>query len=135
MAFREGEASADDIPRIARGQLATEEALAARARRVLFCDTDVATTVIWSRRLFGSCPAWIEEQAAARHYDLTLLLDVDVPWVDDAQRFLGEPGERAAFFAGCEAMLHDLGRPYLVVRGSWDERFAQAVAAVDALLV
>lgn len=132
--FNGGEAAVEDIPRIARGQLATQEALAARASRVLFCDTDVATTVIWSRRLFGSCPAWIEQQAAAQRYDLTLLMDIDVPWVDDDQRFLGEPAQRVAFFADCEAMLRKLGRSYVVVRGAWDERFAQAVAAVDALL-
>jgi len=133
--FKGGEATIDDIPRIARGQIATEDAQAARASRVLFCDTDVATTVVWSRRLFGTCPAWIEAQAAARHYDLTLLLDVDVPWVDDDQRFLGEPAQRAAFFADCEAMLQSLGRRYVVVRGGWDERFAQATAAVDVLRV
>ncbi|XAL97957.1 AAA family ATPase [Phycisphaeraceae bacterium D3-23] len=132
--FKQGEASADDIPRIVRGQVATEEALAKRASRVLFCDTDVATTAVWSRHLFGECPAWIDRIAAQRQYDLTLLLDVDVPWVDDHQRCLGEPAQRAAFFAACEAELRRLGRDYVVIRGGWPERFEQATQAVDALL-
>ena len=91
----------DDIPVIARGQLAAEASLARRANRLLVCDTDLLTTVVWSEFLFGSCPPWIREQAGRTHYDLTLLLDVDVPWVDDSQRFL--PHRRHEFFAACRA--------------------------------
>jgi len=38
----------DDIVRIVRGQVATENALARQANRVLICDTDVLTSTIWS---------------------------------------------------------------------------------------
>src|SRR5688572_19641714 len=48
-----GRCDREDIPRIARGQVATEEALARQADRVLICDTDVLTTTIWSDVLFG----------------------------------------------------------------------------------
>jgi hypothetical protein len=58
-----------DIPLIARGQIAAEDALARRANKLLFCDTDVLTTTIWSDVLFGECPASIRELAARRHYD------------------------------------------------------------------
>jgi HTH-type transcriptional regulator, transcriptional repressor of NAD biosynthesis genes len=47
----------------------------------------IATT-IWSDLLFGLFPQWIEDEGNGRKYDLYLLLDVDVPWVDDSQRFL-----------------------------------------------
>ena len=129
---RLGRCVASDIPCIARGQLASEAALARQANRVLFCDTDLLTTTIWSRELFGDCPPWVEAQAERQRYDLYLLLDVDVPWVDDQQRFL--PHRRQAFFEQCEQALRRRGRPYQIIRGNWEDRFTQACAAVDQLL-
>jgi HTH-type transcriptional regulator, transcriptional repressor of NAD biosynthesis genes len=43
----------DDMPEIARGQVAAEDAKAREARRVLFCDTDAAVTAVYSREYFG----------------------------------------------------------------------------------
>ena len=121
-----------DIPVIARGQVAAEDAIARQADRVLFCDTDPLTTTIWSDVLFGDCPAWVRAEADRRTYDLYLLTDVDVPWVDDAQRYL--PDRRREFFDRCEAELRKRGRRYVTVRGTWDERRTTAVAAVESLL-
>lgn len=132
--FKDGRCDPDDIPLIVRGQIAAEEALARQARRVLFCDTDPLTTTVWSHWLFGSCPSWARAEAARRHYHLTLLLDIDAPWVDDRQRFLGERAQRRAFFDRCRLALEQQQRPYVILRGSWDARFRGACAAVDALL-
>ncbi|HTN77609.1 MAG TPA: AAA family ATPase, partial [Pirellulaceae bacterium] len=129
---KQGICEPGDIPLIARGQAAAEDALARHANKVLFCDTDLLTTTIWSDALFGECPAWIQRAAAARHYDLYFLLDVDVPWVDDAQRYL--PHARRAFFERCQAALKSQNRNFQVIRGSWEERWAQAVRAVEQLL-
>lgn len=123
---------ASDMVAIARGQIASEEALVRNAQRLLITDTDPLLTVIWSRTLHGDCSPWIIEQAAARRYDLTLLTDVDVPWVPDPVRYL--PDDRAPFFARCEAALREHQRPYVTLRGSWDERFSQARGAIEALL-
>lgn len=120
-----------DMEPIARGQLAAEAALARQASRVLFCDTDVLTTQLWSETLFGTCTPWLREQAQRARYDLTLLCDVDVPWVADPVRYL--PGERESFFNRCQAALAAAGRPYVVLRGSWEERRRCAIAAVAAL--
>lgn len=132
--FKSGRCDETDIPKIARGQMASEDATARRANRVMFCDTDVLTTAVWSDVLFQRCPEWIGEVGRARHYDLTLLLDVDVPWVDDQQRFLQAPSLRRAFYDRCVAALEAAGRKYLVVRGRWDERLNAARAAVDRML-
>lgn len=129
---KQGVCAPEDIPRIALGQRAAEEALARHANRLLFCDTDALTTTIWSEVLFGACPDWIRQEARERRYELTLLCDVDVPWVDDAQRYL--PHARRAFFARCQEALEAHGRPYVIVRGGWEERWGIATAAVDALL-
>jgi NadR type nicotinamide-nucleotide adenylyltransferase len=126
----------EDIVRIVRGQVATEDALARQASRVLICDTDVLTTTIWSDVLFGDTPAWIRELADARTYDLYLLCDVDVPWVDDNQRFFSETKVREEMFERFRASLDRRGRKYQIVRGGdWAARFAAARDAVAALLV
>ncbi len=127
-----GELGFDDIDRIARGQRASEDTLARWANRLLICDTDLLTTTIWSEVLYGRCPAWIRAEARARNYTLTILCDVDVPWVDDIVRYL--PDERRSFFVRCEEALKAHERPYVVVRGDWDARFATARAAVAEVL-
>ena len=121
-----------DIPLIARGQMAAEDALAFNANRILFCDTDLLTTSIWSNWLFQSCPGWITEEADRREYDLYLLTDVDVPWVEDQVRYL--PEERRSFFEHCRQQLEDRHRKYHVIKGSWKDRLASAIAAVETLL-
>lgn len=132
--FKDGQADFKDIENIARGQLATEAALSRFANRVLICDTDLLTTSIWSDVLFKQCPAWITQAAQAQHYDLTLLLDIDVPWVDDNQRFFSEPKDRQAFFDRCRTALEQSGRRYSVLSGSWQDRERLAIQLIDALI-
>ena len=78
------------------------------------------------------CPRWLYEQAASQHYDLTLLLDIDVPWVDDDQRDLAH--KRQEFFELCRSRLEEYGRKYVIISGSWEERFTKAIRAVDKII-
>lgn len=127
-----GELHENDLPDIARGQIASEEALAPYANKILFTDTDALTTSIWSDFLYHRTDPWIRAEAAQREYDLYLLTDVDVPWVGDCVRYL--PNNRTDFLAKCEEALISRNRPYIKLSGSWDERFRAAVAACGALL-
>lgn len=127
-----GQIAYEDIEGIARGQLASEEALARHANRVLFCDTDLLTTLIWSERLFGRCPPWVSAAAARHTYDLYLLTDIDVPWIADTVRYL--PDEREQFFQRCRAELERRQRVYVRVSGNWQERFQRAQTAVEKIL-
>jgi HTH-type transcriptional regulator, transcriptional repressor of NAD biosynthesis genes len=129
---KQGVCHPGDIPLIARGQAAAEDALARRANKILFCDTDLLLTTIWSEVLFGECPDWIRATAQQRQYDLYLLLDVDVPWVDDQQRYL--PHARREFFERCRKALESHCRPFVVIRGNWWERLEQACRHAQNLL-
>jgi len=130
---KQGVCNPADIPVIARGQIAAEDALARRANKLLFCDTDVLTTTIWSDVLFGDCPAWIRELAAQRRYDLHLLLDIDVPWVDDQQRYLSD--RRQEFFERSRQTLEAHHCNYRIIRGDWQQRLISATQAVAELLL
>jgi HTH-type transcriptional repressor of NAD biosynthesis genes len=127
-----GTISAEDIPLIARGQMAAEDSLAFNANRLLFCDTDLVLTTIWSNRLYDTCPDWICREASHRQYDLYLVTDVDVPWVEDSVRYL--PDERQSFLNHCVEELDRLGRPFRLISGDWTERFESAVDAVNVIL-
>ncbi|HEU0050467.1 MAG TPA: AAA family ATPase [Patescibacteria group bacterium] len=131
--YKPGEVRYEDISTIGRGQLVSEESMARIANRVLFCDTDLMTTVFWSNFYFGRCPGWIAKKAQERKYDLTLLLSPDVPWIQDAQRPMPDLKERQAFFNWWEAELKRRDEPYVVIRGDWKERWISAVKAVEAL--
>lgn len=122
----------EDMIRIARGQAALEDALALQAHRLLICDTDLRATTLWSQALFDRVDPWITAQADARRYDLTLLCDVDVPFVPDPVRYL--PERRAEFMAACRQALAAEGATYVEVRGDWETRWETARGAVEALL-
>jgi NadR type nicotinamide-nucleotide adenylyltransferase len=127
-----GKCAADDFPRIALGQAASEDALALQANRVLICDTDTITTTIWSEVYLGRCDDGIRALATRRRHDLYLLCDIDVPWVDDQQRDM--PHRREEFRERCRAALTAHGRTFVDIRGDWERRFRTAVTAIDRLL-
>lgn len=121
-----------DMPIIARGQAASEDAMARHGREVMFCDTDPLTTQIWSEFLYQNVDPWVETQANSRHYGLYLLCDVDVPWVKDSVRYL--PENRIDFLNACENKLLGLNRTYVKISGSWEKRLQIAKDAVNELL-
>jgi len=113
-----------DWNEIVRGQIASEEALARDANRVLVCDTDPLATAVWADVLGGSC------SKVKRSYDVTLLTSPDdVPWVPDPVRYLPKGGPD--FFARMEVALRREGRSYVVLRGTLQERLALAKRAVQ----
>ena len=120
-----------DLEAIAHGHRDNEERDARRAHKLLFCDTDLLTTTVWSNHLFAECPAWIEEAARAAHYDLTLLLTPEVAWVKDEQRV--GAGFSRAFYQKLSRKLMSYGREVLVISGSdYAAREAASVTAINS---
>jgi len=125
-----------DIPAIALGQLAWEDAARARAPRLLILDTHLLSNMLWSQTLFGSYPAWLKDELLARHYDLHLLLSPHgVEWQADGQRCQPDLAERSGFHDSCRDWLEQHHQPFAEIDGDWASRERQAVAQVEALLV
>lgn len=121
-----------DTGAIARGQVALENEHSARAIRLLIKDTDLLSTVVYSGHYYGDCPSWIADVARERKPDLYLLLEIDVPWVaDDVRDRETRREEMQQLFRDAVA---ESGVPYVVIRGTWQERSALARAAIDRLL-
>jgi NadR type nicotinamide-nucleotide adenylyltransferase len=134
---RKGALGLEDVDAIGRGQKAGEDAALAQARRLgeplVFLDTDLVSTWVYSRHYYGDCPEWIEKEARARVGDLYLLHHVDVAWVGDGlQR--EQPARREELFELFQTTLDGLGAAVHNVKGSWDERHRHAIQTVDRLL-
>lgn len=120
-----------DIVEIAKGQLRAEKKMEARANRYLFCDTELIITKVWSLHKYGNCDPFIMEKILDKRYDLYLLCDLDLPWVQDPQR--EHPHLRKYFFDWYKRELDEYGFPYEVIRGMGQERLERAVAVIDRL--
>lgn len=124
-----------DIPAIAEGQLAWEDQARARAPDLLILDTHLLSNILWSRTLFGDCPAWLEEALLARRYDLHLLLRPEgVDWVGDGMRCQPALSERQRFFDDSLQWLILHQRPVQILEGAWEPRRQAAIEAVAQLL-
>jgi NadR type nicotinamide-nucleotide adenylyltransferase len=122
-----------DLQPIADGQTGSEDVLARRANRVLLCDTDVTTTCVYARHYLDLVPPAIDAESRRRRYALHLLLGVDVPWVPDPQR--DRPGLRGEMYALFREALVERGHRFVEVCGSWEQRRARAIEAIDAVLL
>jgi NadR type nicotinamide-nucleotide adenylyltransferase len=124
---------AGDVEPIARGQIAAEDAAIARAGAVVVLDTDLVSTVVYSRHYYGACPAWVEEAARARLGNLYLLLHPDVPWVADGL-FRDRPHLREQVHEEFLAALEAMGARVVQVSGDWDARRTASRAAIRSAL-
>ncbi|MES2696127.1 MAG: AAA family ATPase [Verrucomicrobiota bacterium] len=132
-----GGITAGDLDAVDRGQVANEEAAAAKARRVVFFDTDLITCVLWNDLLFpGACPEWVREEAdrRARRVAVYLLCEADVPFAQDPQRCFPEEAERGKIAGLWREALAARGLPVVEIRGDWAQRERTAIAAVERVL-
>jgi NadR type nicotinamide-nucleotide adenylyltransferase len=135
---RHGEAlTYADVEPIGRGQRAGEDSAIERATAegapFVVLDTDLVSTMVYSRHYYGDCPPWIEEDAARRLADLYLLHHVDVAWVADGRQ-REQPERREELFERFRTTLAQLGARVADVVGPWDERRQRATRATEALL-
>ena len=129
---RGGVCTEADMPLIADGQAAAEDAHARQANRLLICDTNLLTTRLWHEHYFGAPPARLALLAAERTAHLTLLCAPDNPWVADGLR--DSPGHRAWFHDRFQAELDAAGLPYRILSGPYPARLQAAIEAVTRLL-
>lgn len=94
---------------------------------VLF-DTDPLITAVWAEMMFGERDAWFDTFTGMA--DLYLLLDIDLPFIDDGLRVYASAEQRRRFFDLCKAELERRGVRYATISGEGDARFSAALAAI-----
>ncbi len=115
------------------GQLALERSLLPLAQRdLLICDTMFLTIKVWCDHLFGYTPEAVLHTLQDSHYDLYLLMDIDLPWVDDPLRDF--PQLREHFMQVWHHELKAINAEYVVISGLGEKRHEHALKAVESFL-
>ncbi|MBS1810700.1 MAG: AAA family ATPase [Acidobacteria bacterium] len=125
--------TSEEFTHIAQTQCEREDEAARKANKILVCDTDAFATSIWHRRyLLERSPAVEAIVAAHRRPDLYLLTDVNTPFEQDGTR----DGEaiRGWMHATFVEELTAQQRPFQLLSGSREERLANAITMIDALV-
>ena len=123
---------ADVLP-IAIGQMAAENKQYKHANKLLICDTDLLETMVYSEHYYaGFCPDDVKVYAYKNSYDLYFLSYIDVVWKADGIR--DQPEHRGQLFNRFEQALIDSKKPYVVVKGEFEERLNFCKVQIKNLL-
>jgi NadR type nicotinamide-nucleotide adenylyltransferase len=122
----------DDIINISKGQMELEDNMAAKADKILICDTNLVVTKIWAEHAFKQCPDWILSNLKKREYAIHLLTNIDTPWIPDPQR--EHPHLREHLFEKYRSELDNEKVAYTIISGTGNERVLQAISAIDKIL-
>lgn len=103
------------------------------ANKILICDTDLITTQIYSQHYLQAVPPIVAELQKEIHYDHYFLLDIDVPWVADGLRDLGN--QRQEMFQVFKHELENRNIAYTLISGDYATREKQAKDLIDKILM
>lgn len=138
----------DSLLTIAKGQIALEEEYLQKVQQpilsgagpersgspLLFIDTDMYVMKVWCEFVYNKCHQWIIDQIVARHYDLYLLCNIDIPWSPDVLREYPNPRPRQELFRMYQDILINQSTPWALISGDHDERLLSAISAVNSIL-
>ena len=122
----------EDIIRVGRAQTERILELEKKVSRLLICDTDILTTRIYSEHYLGTYPPVLDELEKLVTFDRYFLFDIDVPWVADGLRDLGDRRDYMMQLFR-DALIRRNITP-VTVRGTYAERAEMVDRSLRALL-
>lgn len=122
-----------DFVNIAKRQYKMNFAPRKFATKFLFCDTEAITTKIFAEMYINKRDIpQIEEIIVNQKFDLWLLLDVDVPWIDDGTRDF--QNGRKKHLKRLKEELKNRGINYALISGSnYEDRLKKAIFEVKQI--
>jgi len=124
-----------DVENIAKKQILIEDSLALFSSPLVFSDTDLFSTLVYSNFYFGDCPDWIEQLCITRRADIYLLCSYDLTWAKDGfQRSSGETEKRQQIHNLFHETLHKNGCNVVEISGTGQTRVNQAMAAIKKIV-
>lgn len=114
------------------GQMDLETEMLPLANEILICDTTFITVKIWSDYTFGRTPQEVLDELPKHPYDFYLLLNIDLPWEEDPLRDF--PHMREHFMEVWIKELKALNARYVLISGTGDDRYKNAVRAIDEFI-
>ncbi|QXU41759.1 AAA family ATPase [Pedobacter sp. D749] len=123
----------DDIIKIGTAQTERVKEKTNSANKLVFCDTDLITTKIYSQYYLNEVPQILNDLEKEICYDLYFLLDIDVEWVADHLRDFGD--RRLEMFNLFKSELEKRGITYIQISGDYKTREEKIRKIVDSILV
>jgi HTH-type transcriptional repressor of NAD biosynthesis genes len=102
------------------------------ANKLLLCDTDAITTAIYSKHYLNTVPQVVYDLEKKVSFDLYFLFDIDVEWVADELRDLGD--RRGQMFNIFKNELAKRNIPFTLISGSYEEREQKVIKKLNDLL-
>jgi HTH-type transcriptional regulator, transcriptional repressor of NAD biosynthesis genes len=124
--------SVNDIVKIGQEQTRRIREKTKTANKILFCDTDLITTQIYSQQYLGVVPEAIRQLEKKVSYDLYFLFDIDVPWVADGLRDLGN--KRKEMYSVFKEALDRRKIKYVMIGGDYQQREDDIKQIVESYL-
>lgn len=129
----------ENLYEIAAGQIKGEDIAMEQMKNVhekcietpLFIDTDLYVIKIWSEFVFNKCDNSILTLITKQQYDLYLLCDVDLPWVNDNLREYPDLKVRQKLFHYYKEEMAAQKIPWKIISGNYDERTVAAIKFID----
>jgi HTH-type transcriptional regulator, transcriptional repressor of NAD biosynthesis genes len=124
--------SVDDIIRIGKAQTERVHEKTRTANKILFCDTDLITTQIYSQHYLGMVPQILYDLEKEVNYDVYFFMDINTEWIPDGLRDLGH--RRQEMFETFKKALNDRNIPYIFLTGDREKKEEIVITTVKALL-
>ena len=118
----------EDVMPIAYGQLELEYKIIPQANELLFCDTNILETKVYSEAYFSKIPPELEIEISKQHYDFYLLTNLDVPWTPDPIR--DRPHLRNQMHELFRRELINRNLPFEEITGTGEQRLQHAIATL-----
>ena len=126
---KQGDYTQEDLTRIAKGQLKSENEYQQKQKSLLICDTSLEVIRVWSEWKYKSCDKFIIVNARNRTPDLFLLLLPDLPWQPDPQR--ENPDDRDELFTYYQQSLQEYNTKVVIISGDGEKRLNSAIEAIE----
>lgn len=100
------------------------------SNKILFSDTDINTTKMYSKFLFGNIPIFEDWIEVANKFDLYIFLEKDSPYIQDGTRLSKEKRDELRDYH--YGQLTSIGAKIEIIDGeNWDERTQKAIDVID----
>lgn len=122
----------EDLDIIAKKQIELENQYITKANKVLICDTTLLTIKIWSLHKFNTVSDFISNSINQMNYDLYLISNNDVPWIEDNQR--KDKNIREHILKMNQTELEKINANYSILKGINQNRLDNAITIIDLFL-
>jgi len=119
----------EDIEAIAKKQIELENESIHKANRYLFLDTALIILKVWFLHKYKKVPDWLLQNIKNSKYDLFLLCETDIPWIEESIR---ENQELRKYLSGLYMQeLKNYKFPYFIITGKGQNRTQNAIKHID----